>query len=401
MTQDAKKNKGWPQNPGRIVLIAILILNIVGLLVALELSKIHYSTHTNPDYISVCAINEKVNCETVARSPYSVFLGVPISGWGTIAYTLLIILCSWGLVENRLHRHWPQGLLFFAFVAAFGASGILAYISFFIIDSMCLFCMTLYGINTLLLGAAIALAKIDKLNPFIALAQDVRALFRRPQILLPLGVTTVMVAVSALVFFPRYWEQIGWNDLPPMPTGTDNTGAHWIGAQKPVLTIYEYSDYECPHCRRAHKNMRSIVAKYPDTLRLVHKHMPLDKACNKTMKRDFHKRACEFSKAVECAAAQNNFWKMNDALFAIQNSTPAANVDVGTIAVQLGLDRRKFNGCMSSNGPMKQIQRELKEGLSRNIAGTPTFFIGNQPFPGGIAEKTVLKYVKRNKKLSE
>ena len=55
------------------------------------------------------------------------------------------------LVGFRLHNKWPGGLLFALFASAFASSGMLAYLSFFRIDSMCLFCMTLYGLNLLFL----------------------------------------------------------------------------------------------------------------------------------------------------------------------------------------------------------------------------------------------------------
>ena len=67
-------------------------------------------------------------------------------------------------------------------------------------------------------------------------------------------------------------------------------GWHWIGATKPTVTIYEFSDYQCPHCLRGHEQMRKLLAQYPDKLRLVHRHYPLDHQCNPAINRNIRKK---------------------------------------------------------------------------------------------------------------
>ena len=77
-------------------------------------------------------------------------------------------------------------------------------------------------------------------------------------------------------FVPSYWKTPGWSDLPTLASGNDERGHHWIGAADPRLTIVEFSDYECPHCRAAHKAIRVLAARHPEQIRLVHRHLPLD-----------------------------------------------------------------------------------------------------------------------------
>ena len=92
-----------------IVFLAAALLSLWGLWIAVELTQIHYMTHTDPNFHAVCALSEGVNCETVALSPYSVFMGLPVSVWGIYGYLFMAALSLWGMSKWRLHSAWPLG----------------------------------------------------------------------------------------------------------------------------------------------------------------------------------------------------------------------------------------------------------------------------------------------------
>ncbi|MCP4599754.1 MAG: thioredoxin domain-containing protein [Proteobacteria bacterium] len=380
-----KKTEQNKTKKGRVVLLISLVLCIVGLGVAIELTKIHYFSHTKPDYSSVCAISENINCETVAQSPFSVFIRAPVSVWGIFGYTLIGFMAIWGLTRKSLHPTWPHGTLLVFYAVSTIASVMLGYISVTKIDSLCLFCATLYTINLALFILGVVSVVQLRASPLRLLIADLKALFSR------LRVSAVLIivaggAVTALnIAIPPYWQHPGWTELPSLTSGEDN-GCHWIGAKNPIVTVVEFSDYQCPHCRKAHKEMRGKAAQYPDEVRLIHNHLPLDNACNAAIKRPFHNRACEFSKAAECAAEQGKFWEMNDALFSIQDKIPTRDVNVARLAVQIGLDRSAFNQCMADEGIPDCILKDLEKARFLDVEGTPTFFIGSQSYPGRIPD---------------
>ena len=374
---------------GKITLVLILLAAVAGLGISIELSRIHFFTHTDPTYHSVCAINETVNCETVAQSPYSIFAGLPISAWGMMAYTLIAVLAAWSLTRLRLHDLWARGVLFWLFVAAFVCSGLLAYLSFFRIDSMCLFCMSLYIINTFLFFIGFILMVRSRINPLRAMWLDLISLVRKPLVLAVALLLAGAVLTAAQAAVPKYWIHVMLADLPDLPSGEDEQGAHWIGAREPLVTVVEFSDYECPFCRKAYMNSRSWCAAYPDEVKFVHRQLPLDKACNRTMKRGLHKYACHLAKAAQCAAEQDMFWPMSDALFAVQDTVRAADVNVEILAVQLGLDRSTFVSCMKSDHAMKQIRADMKLAKEKKISGTPTYYINSQPYVGGFSQNVL------------
>ena len=397
-TQPLKTQNATDHKRGRIIFIFMLLLSLAGLGVSVELTDIHHATHTDPNFVSVCAMSDAVNCETVARSPFSVFLGAPVSVWGMLGYLILSFFCLWHIKGPRLHNAYPLGILTLLVATASIAAALLAFISYTRIDSICIFCMTLYGINMLLLLLMGGYLIRQRQNPARLIAKDILALISKPLILLALAVPILGATSGIMLGIEPYWQHIGWQELPELPTGVDKTGHHWIGATKPSLVIVEFSDYQCPFCRKAHKDMRLLAASYPDEIRLIHRHMPLDNACNEAIDRPFHQEACKFAKAAECAGEQNYFWKMNDALFSIQDTTRASDVDVELLAVELGIDRSSFKECMARPGYSSKLKEDMKEAKRRDIQGTPTFFIGSQPYEGKIPEITIQNALKAARK---
>ena len=379
----ASSNTTRVAEPPRGLVIAFVLLCLLGLGVSIELSRIHVFVHTDPSYHSVCAMSEGVNCETVAASPYSVFAGLPVAVWGVLGYLLMGALALWS-VTRRLHSTWPWGILVALSVFSAVVSVVLAFISATRIDSICVFCTASYVINGTLLVISLLIGKRSGLGAWDRLTLDIEALVSRPVIVLILAVGGLTSVGLLEKFVPAYWKAPGWDELPELPVGIDADGHHWIGAKQPIVTIVEFSDYECPHCRAAHKNVRALVAKYPARVRLVHRHLPLDMACHPGLSRPFHAHACRFAEAAECAGLQGQFWEMNDALFSVQDTTKSFDVEPVELAVRLGLDRSKFSRCLSSHAARKRVSRDVADSMALRLNGTPSFLIGDRLYLGRV-----------------
>ena len=374
-------------------MVVVLFLCLSGAAVSAGLTRVHVFAHTDPAYHSICAVSEGVNCETVALSPYSVFAGLPVSVWGIIGYSLMGFLALSGLSRLRPHTAWPLGLLLPLFAFSVCVSAVLAYIASARIGSLCPLCMASYAINFLLLTTGVVWLKRSGIGIGAAITADFAALTARPGLtsaVLILG--CISVVVLHLIVRP-YWKKPGWADLPPLSSGTDSGGRHWFGAKTPAVEIVEFSDYECPHCRGAHKDIRILVARQPDRIRLVHRHYPLDTACNPRLARPFHKHACRLAEAAECAGQQGRFWEMNDAIYSIQETIKADKVDPMELAVRLGLDRPTFWKCFEGLAASGAVSRDVQDGIRLGLRGTPTFVVGGQLFLGRIpkAEQERLK----------
>ncbi|MBN2343548.1 MAG: thioredoxin domain-containing protein [Deltaproteobacteria bacterium] len=374
--------------------VIIVFLSLLGIGVSAKLLHIHVMTHTDPEFHSLCAVSDSVNCETVALSPYSVFLFLPVCLWGILGYSILAGVSVTSLIRGRRGGTFLLGTFFLLCVFAVGASAVLAIISFTKIDSLCLFCLSSYIINIGLLVLTGVAFKVAPKRPGTAIVEDIRYFVTHPLLssALVFVIAALLVVLSRTV--PHYWESRKWLDMAALNTGVDNNGDHWIGAIRPSLTIVEYSDYQCPHCRLAQKKLRILLEDYANDVRLIHRQFPLDMACNDMVKRRFHDYACVFSYAAECAGNQEKFWEMNDALFGAQENAKADAVSIETIAIELGLDRSQFNECMEQKLPSLKIKNDIESGRASGVTGTPSYIVGTRKFVGGISKaqlETALK----------
>ena len=376
-------------SPPRSLSAFAALLSLSGVAVSIELTRIHLFVHTDPSYHSVCAMSEGVNCETVAASPYSVFADLPVSVWGLFGYLAMGYLALWSCKKDRYHPAWPFGLLSVLAVASVLISAVLAFISATRIDSICLFCSASYLINAVMLVVCGLALRRSRVQASHLLVQDLKELAERPRVLLSLTAVGVLALALLLTSFPTYWKTPGWRDLPQLASGTSDGGHHYIGARDPGLTIVEFSDYECPHCRAAHKAMRVVAAKHPAKIRLIHRQLPLDMACHPGLKRPFHRHACRLAEAAECAGLQGRFWEMNDALFSIQERVKAKDVDPVDLAVRIGLNRSDFKQCLEQHTTARRVAEDIQQAIGLKLRGTPSFLIGERLFLGRVPEEEI------------
>jgi protein-disulfide isomerase len=145
------------------------------------------------------------------------------------------------------------------------------------------------------------------------------------------------------------------------------------GPANAPVTIIEFSDYECPFCKRAEPTVEQVVAAYPDKVRLVYRNYPLP----------FHKSARPAAEAAMCAKAQGKFWEYHEKVFKASSLDEAS---LKQIAGDVGLDQAKFDTCLANKEGSKEIEQDIADATAVGVRGTPAFFIngrmisGAQPF---------------------
>lgn len=143
-----------------------------------------------------------------------------------------------------------------------------------------------------------------------------------------------------------------------------------LGDKDAAVTIVEFSDFQCPFCKRA---ADGAVADFKDStyfkegkVNLVYKHFPLN---------SIHPYAQKAAEAAECANRQGMFWEYHDALFANQNSLTTS--DLKQYASNLGLDTATFNECLDGNEAKSEVQKETTQAANAGGRGTPYFVVIN------------------------
>ncbi|MEO5340586.1 MAG: DsbA family protein [Magnetococcus sp. MYC-9] len=138
------------------------------------------------------------------------------------------------------------------------------------------------------------------------------------------------------------------------------------------ITLIEFSDFECPYCRRAQETLKAVEKLYGEKVRFVFRHYPLP----------FHEQAPKASEAAQCAADQGKFWPFHDALFAegAQLSLP----ELKKLAGRLGMNQATFDSCLESGRHAGRVAKDSDEGKQLGISGTPTFFVNGIRLVGAV-----------------
>ncbi len=157
-------------------------------------------------------------------------------------------------------------------------------------------------------------------------------------------------------------------ELPVLNISADDDP--WTGTDDAPVTIIEFSDFECPYCRRNVPILKELLTKYPGKLKLVYRDFPGPN----------HQQALSAAEAAQCAAEQSRFWEYHDALFTRQ--APTTGWNFFTLAEELGLNPSRFDACMKENRYREEVLKDLRDGLKLGVTSTPTFFINGRPLVG-------------------
>lgn len=158
------------------------------------------------------------------------------------------------------------------------------------------------------------------------------------------------------------------------------------------LTWIEYSDLECPFCKRIHSDLQKLVEEYDGQIAWVYRHYPIE---------SLHPKALKEAEAAECAAelgGNDKFWAFVDRLFEI---TPANNgldpKQLPQIAGDVGLSKSAFQTCLDSGRHAATVQSQYEGGTKAGVTGTPGNFLlddkGNAWVISGAQPYTTIKQI--------
>jgi len=140
------------------------------------------------------------------------------------------------------------------------------------------------------------------------------------------------------------------------------------GASAPRVTIVEFADYECPHCKRLQPVLRQLLDEYHNDVRVYFKNYPLAQ----------HENALRAAEAAVAANRQGKFWAYDDKLWANQESlTPA---DLEKYAKEVGLDVAKWRADMGDQAVKDRVQADRQDGQRLDLVATPTIYINGREF---------------------
>lgn len=151
------------------------------------------------------------------------------------------------------------------------------------------------------------------------------------------------------------------------------------GPKSAPFVAIVYSDFQCPECRDFAGRLEEARRRYPEQIRLVFRHYPLNHCCNSRTTTDMHLFSCQAAGAAEAArrlGGEEAFWKMHDALFAHQ--AELATELYAKLAEQIGLDAEQFLAEMNSPQTSQRIKAHVDSSARFKVRSTPTAFLNGR-----------------------
>jgi len=143
-----------------------------------------------------------------------------------------------------------------------------------------------------------------------------------------------------------------------------------LGPQDAPVTIVEFSDFNCPYCRRFHiETFEPLMAAYPDQIRFVYRDFPITSA-----------ESIVAAQAANCAGKQGAYWEFHNELLAGDLGLGAEAYSA--YAQRLSLDPETLAACIAGGEEQAEVESDARAAAALGVSGTPTFFINGIPLVG-------------------
>ncbi len=321
---------------------------------------------------SICSVSQTFDCDKVNSSVYAELFDIPIAFLGSSFYAGVIALA---ILSIRSGAAYPKA----AHLVSLGAWVSVIYSVFlanasFGLGAWCLFCISLYGLNAMLLGFSHALVK-----------QSDTALVKGA---LAGGRSTNAFAGAAVLMLigTMAWYSAGAKELPAGDAvedlalmfsavegtvtvdGTEPT----YGSDAAKYQLLEFADFECPACARAFPDIHHLPEEEAD-IQLLFKHYPLSGLCNEGLPTDRHLNACAAARAADCAKRQDKFWELSRLMFKNQRHLDPEGIEI--MAKQVGLDIDALTACAADPLTDAKVRTDAEHGAAAGVHATPSLYL--------------------------
>jgi protein-disulfide isomerase/uncharacterized membrane protein len=386
--------------PSRIAILMILGAAVSGWLLFHHV-EVNGGFHVGP---SICDLGGTFNCSEVARSSWSEVWGVPVASWGIWYYLSMVLAILLGRSRAVRGEEFVGALasvLWLGTLLALVSSLSLAALSIFSVGKVCLFCTLLYVIN--IIAAILAWKNPQRVGSQVNVATAVlrwlslgglrSALLVVLSVLVLGGVLAAPSILVARVFLPQQQARQSEQTLLPLYTQWQNAplieglaelapesrdSDYTKGSPNAELVLVEFSDFECPYCRRAAATIDGMLKQLGKEVRVVFKNFPIDYRCNDAIPEGRgHDFACRAAMMARCAGEQSpeKFWEMHDALFDL---AAWSEDEMGILAGSLQLDEQRFAQCLSDPQVLEKIKKDVAIARTAGVRGTPSFFLNGK-----------------------
>lgn len=331
----------------------------------------------------LCDISSAFSCSAASASRFSEFLGVPMALWGLIANLGYILLAAWESITSPDSRNGHRTALLSIAGILVGASLVMGTISAIALNSICPFCLITYVLSLVTAFGAwksyrsgfqwkIQTAPL-LLGGFLIVGAFISNDIMRSGYAGPSGDAMARAALAEWKANPN----LEITETDPLAMGPERA--------KAKLTLMEFADFRCIHCKMAVQPMKAFLASHPDT-RLEFYSWPLDGECNTSIQQN-NGASCLLARIVWCARHKGSKgWEAHSHIFVRfeeWRTSDAVRAAIPSVAEHLGIDRETLQQCSDSDDAKNAISKQAQLGSSLNLRGTPTVFANGKMLPAG------------------
>lgn len=368
------------------LLIISLLLTIS---VFIYLTIHHFSLKLGLTGNSLCEISSHVNCDAAATSNFSELLGIPIAILGGVFHLILLSFVLFYRLNWVDASSYLQNTIRALLVSSVAVSLVAASYSLFILKVICPFCVASYVFSfiNLFLGWSLIQDFSDDFKIENYLTEYRSHIFALISIPLFSWLTSEMIQSNygLDLLKKQIPEKLAiWNASPK--NEFDNSTGLSNGVKNPRVTLVEFADFKCPHCRVAAKTIETFLKGRSDIL-FIYKPFPLDGNCNDGIPQKGDNSRCTLAAFTLCAEKiEKKGWQMHHWIFEKQEQIFSLS-DVKTllpeIQAELGLDSARMAECADSSEIYSEIKKNAQEGSFAKVEGTPTIYMNGRKLPLG------------------
>lgn len=377
----------------------ILLLGILSTLIAIGIHAYltiqFFSLHFGlAGGFSACNINAFFNCDATSASSYSQFLNIPIALWGAVLNLilfLLLVISYTGLAERPARAH-RAGLLLS--LVSLVASLVMGSLSMLALGVVCLFCVATYILSLISFVCVFISAEKSK-----SWTDEIISYFKEDKWI---AVMIIAIPVGAFIgnnmvrsaYEPKRLDSIiaektiNWQQDKEINNFDLSQGLVLQKQENPTMTIVEFADYLCPHCKHAYPTLHAFTQSRKD-VQLIFKSFPLDGTCNPDPQMTpGDGLRCKLSLATICLEKlEKKGWEANHFIFDHQEeffkvSQPNEAMDkICSHFKETSCDNLKQ--CVDSPESLLELKKQAQEGISAKIRGTPAIFVNGKILSGG------------------
>lgn len=360
-------------------LYIVFICSVLSMGLQLYLSSRSYSLSVDKTEDSkICHINDFINCDNTLLSNYSHFAGIPVSNWGFATHLILLFLSLFLLIG------WDKPSVIWFTLGVFStlsaiASLIMLGVSIFFLKLFCPFCIVLY-----LLSFVVAFCIFPYAKKYLSISVLKQArVFLSCTLLVLLPISALIHLIFMNMYDIKSSQKIVKNNLMDWISApvkkTEETALLATGPtrDKAIITLKEFADFLCFHCRNSYYTLKKFKASNPQT-RIEYFSFPLDKCKDKRV-------SCALTKAVYCAEKQKQGWDIHGIIFEnqkefikLRNNNQALEKIEAFGHHLKSMEWKQWHDCTTSSSSEEAVKKQIKAGEDMNITGTPAFFINEK-----------------------